>query len=85
MVYSRKMATAALNPATTRAEDAGVPYERTTLEGFPHEAIAEYSAEHDVDLIVVGASDRSGLIRIIVTVYRDDCTPSCGRSGNVLQ
>jgi nucleotide-binding universal stress UspA family protein len=57
----QKMASDALDAATARADDAGVPYERTIDEGFPHEAIAEYSAEHDVDLIVMGASGRSVL------------------------
>lgn len=56
-----EMATDALDSATTRAEDAGVPYERTILEGFPHEAITAYCADHGIDLVVVGASGRSGV------------------------
>lgn len=55
------MATDALDSATTRAEDAGIPYERTVREGFSHEAIAAYSTDHDIDLIGMGASGRSGV------------------------
>jgi len=51
----------ALDTAESRAEDAGVPCERTVLEGIPHEAIVEYSADRDVDLVVLGESGRSGL------------------------
>ena len=51
----------ALDWATTQANEAGVDYERVLLEGDPHESIAEYSTEHDVDLIVMGASGQSGL------------------------
>lgn len=56
-----QMATDALDSATTQAEAAGVPYERAIFEGFPHEAIVEYSTDHDIDLIVMGASGRSGI------------------------
>lgn len=51
----------ALDEAVARAADAGLEYERVLLEGDPHESIAEYSAEHGVDLVVMGASGRSGL------------------------
>jgi nucleotide-binding universal stress UspA family protein len=50
-----------LDDAASRAEDAGVTHDRTTLEGVPHDVIAEYVVEHDVDLVVMGASGRSGL------------------------
>lgn len=51
----------ALGDAASRAEEAGVRYERTVLEGIPHEAIEEYATEHDVDVIVIGTSGHSGL------------------------
>jgi nucleotide-binding universal stress UspA family protein len=51
----------ALDAAEAWAEDAGVSYERTILEGDPHEAILDYSTDHDIDLIVLGESGRSGL------------------------
>lgn len=51
----------ALDAAEERAEDAGVAATRTILEGDPHDAILAYGDEHDADLIVLGASGRSGL------------------------
>jgi nucleotide-binding universal stress UspA family protein len=51
----------ALDAAASVATDAGVPYERVVLEGYPHDAIAEYTADAGVDLVVVGASGRSGV------------------------
>lgn len=54
-------ADSALDNAVNRAEEMGVSYNRTTREGDPYEVITEYSAEHDIDLIVMGASGRSGL------------------------
>jgi len=54
-------AESALDDAERRAEDAGVTYDRTIREGDPHEVIAEYAIEHDVDLVVMGASGRSGI------------------------
>jgi nucleotide-binding universal stress UspA family protein len=55
------VATEALDAAAARAEEAGVPHERTVLEGFPRDAIVEYSDDRDVDLVVLGASGRSGI------------------------
>lgn len=51
----------ALDAAEERADEAGVPAERVTLEGVPHEAIVTYAEDEDVDLVVVGASGESGL------------------------
>ncbi|GAB3663387.1 universal stress protein [Halopiger thermotolerans] len=56
-----EQAESALDDAESRAEAAGVDYERLTREGDPHEVIEAYSAEHDVDLVVMGASGQSGL------------------------
>ncbi|WP_436348783.1 universal stress protein [Natronorubrum sp. FCH18a] len=50
-----------LDAAEAQAEEAGVTCERTVLEGTPHEAITEYSVDYTIDLIVMGASGRSGL------------------------
>lgn len=54
-------AEAALDDATNRAEKTDIDYDRTTREGVPHDVIAAYVANHDIDLIVMGASGRSGL------------------------
>lgn len=50
-----------LDTATAKAEDASVTYERVVLEGVPHKVIAEYSTDNATDLIVMGASGRSGI------------------------
>lgn len=55
------MAEGALDAAESRAEEGGVAYERTIMEGVPHEAILDYSTDHDVGLIVMGESGQSGL------------------------
>ena len=54
-------AESALDDATARAERAGVAHERLTREGVPHEVIAAVSAEIGSDLVVMGASGRSGV------------------------
>jgi nucleotide-binding universal stress UspA family protein len=51
----------ALEAAEDRAGEAGVAAEREIFEGIPEDAIVDYSAEHEIDLIVVGESDRSGI------------------------
>ncbi|WP_226040346.1 universal stress protein [Natrinema sp. DC36] len=56
-----KEAESALNDAVNRADEAGVQYDRTIREGDPHEVIVENSVEHNINLIVMGASGRSGL------------------------
>ena len=40
--------------------------ETVTEVGTPHEAIAEYAEEADVDLIVVGSHGRQGISRIVL-------------------
>ncbi|WP_117594418.1 universal stress protein [Haloprofundus halophilus] len=51
----------ALDEAVSRAEGAGVDYERVILEGTPDSAIVDYVEENDVDLVAIGATGRSGL------------------------
>lgn len=74
------MANDALETATTRAEEVGVAYEQTILEGIPHEAIAEYSTEHDIDLIVMGASGHSGIKERLLGSTTDRVTRSVDTS-----
>ena len=50
-----------LGAAEDQAEEADVTFERAILEGFPHDAVVDYCSEHDVDLVIMGASGRSGL------------------------
>lgn len=56
-----RQAEEALDDAVARADEAGVSSDRVLLEGIPHEAIVEYADECDADLVVMGASGRSGL------------------------
>jgi nucleotide-binding universal stress UspA family protein len=51
----------ALNRAEEMADEAGVSAERVILEGFPEDAIQEYSDENGIDLIVIGESEDSTL------------------------
>lgn len=51
----------ALDAAEERADDAGVASERVILEGYPEDAIVDYSADNDIDLVVVGESDESSV------------------------
>jgi len=51
----------ALNQAEKMADEAGVASERAVLEGFPDDAIRQYSADNGIDLIVVGESKDSTL------------------------
>lgn len=51
----------ALNQAEKMADEAGVTSERAVLEGFPDDAIHQYSADNGIDLIVVGESEDSSL------------------------
>ena len=51
----------ALNQAEKMADEAGVAAERVILEGFPEDAIQEYSDENGIDLIVIGESEDSTL------------------------
>lgn len=50
---------AALETVEEMADDAGVPVTTTLERGIPHERIAAYAEDEDVDLLVVGASGRS--------------------------
>ena len=54
-------AKAALDQAETMADEAGVTTEQAVLEGFPEDAIHQYSADNEIDLIVVGESEDSTL------------------------
>lgn len=54
----------AIEAIETRADDAGVPFVGSIVEGSPvHREILDYAAEHEVDLIVMGTHGRHGLDR----------------------
>lgn len=56
-----KEAKEALDQAEEMADEAGVTSERAVLEGFPEDAIHQYSADNGIELIVIGKSEDSTL------------------------
>lgn len=62
-----KRADAILRDATTVAEKAGVPCERTTvMNPLPHKAILEEADASGCDLIVMGSHGRRGLEGLLI-------------------
>ncbi|WP_336362970.1 universal stress protein [Halalkalicoccus salilacus] len=51
----------ALNQAEQMADEARVTSERAVLEGFPEDAIHQYSTDNGIGLVVVGQSEDSTL------------------------
>lgn len=48
------------------AKDRGVDVVERIVGGNPHQSIADYAAEHGVDLIVMGSHGRSGIRRALL-------------------
>ncbi|MFC6718571.1 universal stress protein [Natrialbaceae archaeon GCM10025810] len=59
-------AQAALSALEEAALEAGVSAVTAIRSGVPHEEILTYAAEHDVDVIVVGARGRSSFRRALL-------------------
>ena len=58
---------AAIERVAQRAGNADVDTtESAVLSGPPHQAILDYVAEHDVDLVVMGTHGRRGLDRLLL-------------------
>jgi nucleotide-binding universal stress UspA family protein len=53
----------ALDDASVTAGDAGLDAETEMREGIPHKTIAEYAADADADVVVMGTHGRTGLDR----------------------
>ena len=62
----REVGEATLADIQERAGAAGVEVTEAIRDGAPHEAILEYAAEEDVDLVVMGTHGRSGLDRYLL-------------------
>lgn len=57
----------AIDRVRTQAKRADVgTIEGSVAEGTPHRAILQYTAEHDVDLVVMGTHGRTGLDRYML-------------------
>ena len=63
---------ASLERVATEAVDRGLEAVTTTLEGVPAEAIVDYAASADVDLIAMGTAGRGGFERTLVGSVTDD-------------
>lgn len=50
-----------LSAAATRAEEAGVADEQELLEEVPYEAIGEYVADNEIDIVVIASQGTSNL------------------------
>lgn len=56
---------AAVEAVADRAAAAGVRATKAFRYGRPHEEIVGYAADHDVDLVVVGKHERTGIRRFV--------------------
>lgn len=56
----------ALEYVVTKAEDSNVDVDTAILEGIPAEEILSYTAENNIDVIVVGARGRSAFKRALL-------------------
>jgi len=62
----REIGAAAIEEIRVTADEAGVEVVEALEEGTPHEAILEYAAAADIDVIVMGTHGRSGLDRYLL-------------------
>ncbi len=56
----------ATQEVVARAEEAGVEAMAAVESGIPHDAILDYAAEHDIDLICMGTHGRTGIGRVLL-------------------
>ncbi|MFT4882884.1 MAG: nucleotide-binding universal stress UspA family protein [Natronomonas sp.] len=56
----------ALAALEERAAETGVEAETAIRKGVPHEEILDYAADHDVDLVVIGATGRSAFKTVLL-------------------
>jgi nucleotide-binding universal stress UspA family protein len=66
MTELQKRAEAATNYVAELAAEQGVEVVEHHTGGKPHEAIAEYAEDNDVDLIVMGSHGRAGVRRALL-------------------
>jgi nucleotide-binding universal stress UspA family protein len=68
----REEAEELLADARRRAEERGVTVTTDVVTGVPGDAIVEYAEEHDVDRILIGSHDRSGISKILLGSVAED-------------
>jgi nucleotide-binding universal stress UspA family protein len=66
----------AIEEAEKMADEAGVTSTQAVLEGFPEDAIDNYSDEKGIDLIVVGESEDSTFTERLFSSTTDDVLQS---------
>ncbi len=66
MTELREQAEAATGYVAKRASDAGIAVNEHHAGGIPHRIIADYAAEHDIDLIIMGSHGRAGVRRALL-------------------
>lgn len=66
MTDLREDAQEATGYVTERAEAAGLSAHERHAGGRPHDVIADYTADNDIDLIVMGSHGRSGIRRALL-------------------
>ena len=62
----RRRVEAATSVVTDRARERGLDVVEHVSAGKPHSMIADYAADHDVDLVVMGSHGRSGVKRALL-------------------
>jgi nucleotide-binding universal stress UspA family protein len=63
-----------------RGRERGVAVEEQFRGGRPHEVIADFAEDHDVDLIVLGSHGRSGIRRMLLGSVTERLLRSTHRS-----
>jgi len=66
MTELREDAEAATNYVRERAEAAGLEFVERHAGGQPHNVIADYARENDIDLVVMGSHGRAGVRRALL-------------------
>lgn len=66
MTELREQAEEATGYVKERADEYGIPVVEHHAGGTPHEMIADYARDHDVDLIVMGSHGRAGVRRALL-------------------
>jgi nucleotide-binding universal stress UspA family protein len=59
-------ATEAVGTLEALLDERGLTYRTAIEEGVPHEAIPDYAANHDIDLLSMGTHGRTGFDRLLV-------------------
>ncbi|SDJ93047.1 universal stress protein [Natronorubrum texcoconense] len=62
----QERANKATGSVASQARERGLEVTESVVAGQPHSRIADYAANHDVDLIVMGSAGRGGVKRVLL-------------------